>query len=179
VEVLLRVSRWIDRLNARIGKIADWMVLLSCLVSAGNATIRYSLDISSNAWLELQWYMFAVMVMWGAAYTLEKNEHVRVDILYSRFSTRTQIWVDLIGTLLFLLPAMTLVGWVSWQPFVNSYVINEYSSNAGGLLRWPVKLVLPIGFTLLCLQGVSEIIKRIGALRGHPELLTRYEKPLQ
>jgi len=179
VDVLLRVSRWIDALNAAFGKIADWAVLISCLISAGNAMMRYGFSLSSNAWLEIQWYLFGVMVMFGAAYTLRRNEHVRIDIIYGSVSARTQIWIDLVGSIVLLLPVTILLCWVSWPLFYHSYMIQETSSNAGGLIRWPIKLVLPVGFALLTLQGISEVIKRIGALRGHPELVKRYEKPLQ
>lgn len=179
MKFLLGVSRVIDNVNAFWGRIASWMVLLCCVVSAGNAVVRKIFSISSNSWLEIQWYMFAVMVLLGAAHTLNKNEHVRIDIVYGNLTSRAQMWVDLVGAALFLLPACIIVGWVSWPLFMNSYLINETSSNAGGLLRWPIKLVLPMGFLLLALQGISEIIKRIGGLRGHAELVTRYEKPLQ
>ena len=180
VGILLAFSRWIDWVNQLLGKVADWLVLLSCLVSAGNAMVRYAYDISSNAWLELQWYMFAWIVMLGASYTLKRNEHVRVDIFYMTLSRRGQIWVDIIGTVLFLLPACVLLAWLSWPFFLQSFP-NEYSTNAGGLLRWPVKLLVPAGFVLVALQGVSELIKRIAALRGHeiPDLEVHYERPLQ
>lgn len=179
MQFLLRLSSLIDRLNAHLGKIADWMVLTSCLVSAGNAMIRYSFDISSNAWLETQWYMFGVMFMFGASYTLNKNEHVRVDIVYGNVGPRVQLWIDLLGGILFLLPATTILTWLSWDVFHESYRIGEESSNAGGLLRWPIKLTMPVGFFLLSLQGLSEIIKRIAALQGLIEIESKYEKPLQ
>jgi TRAP-type mannitol/chloroaromatic compound transport system permease small subunit len=177
--MLLRISRLIDVLNERLGKIADWMVLLSCLVSAGNAMIRYGFSESSNAWLEIQWYMFGVMFLLGSSYTLNKNEHVRVDILYGNLPERGQIWIDLLGGIFFLLPATIIIGWLSWPVFWNSYLINETSNNAGGLLRWPIKFFLPVGFALLTLQGISEVIKRIAALRGEIKLESKYEKPLQ
>ncbi len=179
MKFLLGVSRVIDTVNAFWGRIAAWMVLLSCTVSAGNAVVRKLFSVSSNSWLEIQWYMFGVMVLLGAAHTLNKNEHVRIDILYGNLSSRAQMWIDLVGATLFLLPACAIIGWVSWPLFMNSYAINEMSSNSGGLLRWPIKLVLPLGFLLLALQGISEIVKRIGGLLGHPELVIRYEKPLQ
>lgn len=179
MRVLLAISRAIDLFNEWMGKLATAAVLLCALISAGNAMIRYGFSVSSNAWLEIQWYLFTVMVMLGASYTLAKNEHVRIDIIYGNISNRAQLWVDLIGTIVFLLPTTIIIGWVSWPLFYNSYAIHELSNNAGGLIRWPVKLVLPIGFFMLTLQGLSEIIKRIGALQGHPELVTKYEKPLQ
>lgn len=176
---LLRFSTAVDRLNAGFGWIANWLVLLSCLISAGNAVSRYLFHASSNAWLEIQWYMFAAMFQLGASYTLSRNEHVRVDLIYGSVSTRAQIWIDLLGGIFFLLPATVIIGWLSWPVFYNSWLGNEVSTNAGGLLRWPVKILLPLGFFLLTLQGLSEIIKRIAALQGHTELLTKYEKPLQ
>jgi TRAP-type mannitol/chloroaromatic compound transport system permease small subunit len=178
--VLLPFSAGIDWLNEKIGKGCDWLVLLACLVSAGNAMVRYAYDTSSNAWLEIQWYMFAVIIMFGASYTLKKNEHVRVDIIYMMLSERQQIWVDIVGALLFLLPACILLGWLSWPFFAQAYASWEYSPNAGGLLRWPIKLVLPLGFALLALQGVSELIKRIAALEGLKVALdAKYERPVQ
>ncbi len=179
LHLLLRVSGAIDALNAAAGRIATWAVLIASVISAGNALFRYGFSLSSNGWLEIQWYLFGVMVMLGASYTLNKNEHVRIDIVYGNVSMRTQLWIDILGTLIFLLPTAAIIGWVSWPLFYNSFAIHEMSSNAGGLLRWPIKLMLPLGFALLFLQGLSEIIKRIGALMGMPQLVTQYEKPLQ
>lgn len=179
MQFLLRASRAIDTLNAVFGKIATLAVLLACAISAGNAVSRYGFSISSNAWLEIQWYLFAATVMLGAAHTLAKNEHVRIDVIYGHVSARAQIWIDIVGMIAFLLPACAIIGWVSWPLFYNSFLIHEISSNAGGLVRWPVKLLLPLGFALLALQGLSEIVKRIAALRGHPELVAKYAKPLQ
>ena len=176
---LLALSRAIDELNRHIGKIAVWMVLVSCVISAGNALSRYGLNQSSNAWLEIQWLMFAAMFMLGASHTLAKNEHVRVDILYAHISTRAQIWIDLIGGLLFLLPAAGILAWLSWPVFYSVWVSGEVSSSAGGLVRWPVKIFLPLGFGLLLLQGVSEIIKRVAMLTGDLEANLHYERPLQ
>lgn len=176
---LLRLSAVIDKINERLGLIANWMVLTSCLISAGNAMVRYAFDTSSNAWLEIQWYMFGVMFMLGASYTLNRNEHVRVDIVYGNVPERVQLWIDLIGGILFLMPAVLILCWLSWPMFLESYRIGEESSNAGGLLRWPIKLVLPIGFFFLALQGISEIIKRIAALQGLIQIASKYEKPLQ
>ena len=158
MKFLLRVSGWIDAANSRLSVIATWLVLLSCVISAANAVSRYTISVSSNAWLEIQWYMFGAMIMLGAAYTLKRNEHVRVDIFYASLPTRAQIWIDLLGGILFLLPAMTIVGWLSWPVFYNSFVGQEMSSNAGGLIRWPIKLFLPLGFFLLSVQGLSEVI---------------------
>jgi len=176
---LLTISRAIDAFNKLAGIVATVAVMIGCVVSAGNAALRYGFSISSNAWLEIQWYMFGVTVLLGAAYTLAKNEHVRIDIVYGHVSMRTQLWIDIVGMTLFLLPTCLIIGWVSWPLFANSYALGEISSNAGGLIRWPVKLLLPLGFFLLGLQGLSEIVKRIAALQGHPDLVARYEKPLQ
>jgi TRAP-type mannitol/chloroaromatic compound transport system permease small subunit len=179
LERLLKLSRAIDSLNDRFGQVADWLVLLACLISAGNAMSRYAFSLSSNAWLEVQWYMFAGMVMLGAPHTLRLNEHVRVDLLFSSVSERTRIWVDILGIIFFLFPICIILMYFTWPWFVESWHIQEMSSNAGGLIRWPVKLVLPVGFALMALQGVSELIKRIEALIHHHRLQFEYEKPLQ
>ena len=179
MQALLALSRVIDAVNEKLGWIADALVLLSCLISAGNAFSRYAFSLSSNAWLEIQWYMFGALVLLGASYTLKKNEHVRVDIVYSNISTRKQIWVDLIGGILFLLPATLILTYLSWPVFYNSWEIGEVSTNAGGLVRWPIKIFLPIGFALLSLQGMSELIKRCAMLTGHMEAKLHYERPLQ
>jgi TRAP-type mannitol/chloroaromatic compound transport system permease small subunit len=179
VKGLLLLSRAIDRLNAEFGVIANWLVLLACLISAGNAASRYLFSASSNAWLEIQWYLFAGMVLLGAPYTLKMNEHVRVDLVYGMVSERTRIWIDIICGFLFLLPICLILTYFTWPWFVESWTIGEVSSNAGGLVRWPVKLMLPVGFALMALQGVSEIIKRIAALERVIEADFKYEKPLQ
>jgi len=176
---LLALSRAIDAMNERLSVLADWLVLLSCLISAGNAFSRYAFSISSNAWLEIQWYMFGALVLLGASYTLKRNEHVRVDIVYSNISTRRQIWVDIFGGVLFLLPATLILAYLSWPVFYNSWAQNEISANAGGLLRWPIKIFLPLGFALLSLQGISELIKRVAMLTGHMKADLHYERPLQ
>src|SRR5580765_2791306 len=176
---LLAVSRAIDFVNEKFGWIADWLVLLSCAISAANAFSRYAFSISSNAWLEIQWYMFGALVLLGASYTLRKNEHVRVDIVYSNISTRAQIWIDIVGGILFLLPAAIILAYLSWPVFYNSWAIDEVSTNAGGLVRWPIKLFLPVGFALLTLQGISELIKRVAMLTGHMQADLHYERPLQ
>jgi len=179
MNLLLRLSRAIDAVNERLGWVADWLVLLSCLISAGNAFSRYAFGISSNAWLEIQWYMFGALVMLGASYTLKRNEHVRVDIVYSNVSTRRQIGIDIFGFILFMLPATAIMAYLSWPIFHNSWLLGEVSGNAGGLLRWPVKIFLPLGFALLPLQGISELIKRIAMLTGHMQADLHYERPLQ
>ena len=179
LKILLAVSRAIDWLNTQFAFVANWMVLLACLISAGNAGSRYLFSESNNAWLEIQWYMFAAMVLLGAPYTLKMNEHVRVDLFYSMVSERTRIWIDIICGFLFLLPICVILVYFTWPWFVNSWRIGETSSNAGGLIRWPVKLMLPVGFALMALQGVSEIIKRIAALEHVIEADFTYEKPVQ
>jgi len=179
MQALLAFSRVIDAVNEKLSWIADWLVFLSCLISAGNAFSRYAFSISSNAWLEIQWYMFGAVVMLGASYTLKKNEHVRVDIVYSNISTRKQIAVDIFGGILFMLPATLILAYLSWPVFYNSLVENEYSGNAGGLIRWPIKIFLPVGFALLSLQGFSELIKRVAMLTGHMKADLHYERPLQ
>ena len=179
MKALLALSRAIDRLNAEFGMIANWLVLFACLISAGNAASRYLFSASSNAWLEIQWYMFAGMVLLGAPYTLKMNEHVRVDLVYGMVSERTRIWIDIICGFLFLLPICVILTYFTWPWFVESWTIGEVSSNAGGLVRWPVKLMLPVGFFLMALQGISEIIKRFAALEHVIEADFKYEKPLQ
>lgn len=179
MQTLLRISRVIDGVSAKVAIVANWLVLLACLISAGNAVSRYLFSASSNAWLEIQWYMFGALVMLGAPYTLLVNEHVRVDVLYGGLSPRRQIWIDLLGGLLFLIPISALIGWLSWPMFSHSYEIGEVSGNAGGLLRWPIKIFLPLGFTLLLLQGVSEVIKRWAALRGRYQIAHKYHKVAQ
>ncbi|MGQ9369951.1 TRAP transporter small permease subunit [Azospirillum sp. A39] len=166
MNVLLTVSRLIDALNTRVGQLAYWLILVAVIVSAGNASIRYLFDTSSNAWLELQWYLFSAVFLLCAGYTFLRNEHIRIDIILGRFSRRTQAWVDVFGTIFFFFPMVILILALSWPMFTYSFNIGEMSSNAGGLIRWPVKLLLPVGFLLLLLQGVSELIKRIAFLAG-------------
>jgi TRAP-type mannitol/chloroaromatic compound transport system permease small subunit len=203
LDAALRFSRAIDAMNYRFGIVANYLVLFSALLSAANAGFRYGIngliDISreyhflsgiqvlinwygnnSNSFLEAQWYMFAAMVMFGAGWTLKVNEHVRVDLVYGMVSDRARVWIDLLGGLFFLMPMCIVLTYFTWPWFVDSWINNEVSTNAGGLARWPVKLVLPVGFVLVGLQGVSEIIKCVAAMtvpgykREHA-----YEKPLQ
>jgi TRAP-type mannitol/chloroaromatic compound transport system permease small subunit len=166
MKFLLMVSRAIDAINERVGRIVLWLVLAMALVSAGNAVSRYALNLSSNAWLELQWYLFAAVFLLCAGYTLLHNQHIRIDVVSSRLSRRTQVWIDIFGTIFFLLPMSTLIMWLSWPVFVNAWTSSEMSSNAGGLIRWPARLLVPTGFFLLSLQGVSELIKRVAFLSG-------------
>lgn len=176
---LLAISRGIDWFNTNLAVVANWLVLLAALISAGNAGSRYLFSESSNGWLEIQWYMFAGMVLLGAPYTLKMNEHVRVDLVYGLASERTRIWIDIVGGFLFLLPICVILTYFTWPWFVESWTLNEASSNAGGLVRWPVKLLLPVGFFLMAIQGVSEIIKRVAALEHVIDAEFKYEKPLQ
>lgn len=163
---LLKLSGAIDALNERVGRLVIWLVLAATLISAGNAMVRYGLSTSSNAWLEIQWYLFGLIFLLGAGYTLRHNGHVRIDVLYGRFNPRARAWVDLLGGLLFLLPMSGLIAWLGWDFFLASYAVDEVSPDAGGLPRWPIKLAVPLGFALLWLQGVSEVIKRAGMLWG-------------
>jgi len=175
----LALSQLIDHLSDALAMVGSFCVLVAAMVSAGNAFVRYGFDWSSNAWLEIQWYMFAAIVMLGAPWVLKLNEHVRVDLIYGKISNRAQVWLDLLGILFFLFPVMILMTWLSWPLFVKMYDTGEMSSNASGLVRWPAMLLLPMGFGLMCLQGLSEVIKRIAHLRGFLTLDAHYEAPLQ
>jgi TRAP-type mannitol/chloroaromatic compound transport system permease small subunit len=166
VTLLLKLSQLIDWLTERVGKGAFWLVLVMTLISAGNAVVRFAFNYSSNGLLEIQWYLFAAVFLLCSPYTLQKNEHVRIDVLSGKLSPRGLAVIDIIGTLFFLLPMVIVILWLSLPLIAESYKINEMSANAGGLIRWPVKILLPIGFTLLALQGVSELIKRIAFLAG-------------
>jgi TRAP-type mannitol/chloroaromatic compound transport system permease small subunit len=166
VKFLLSVSRLIDALNERIGQILKWAILAAVLVSAGNAIIRYTLNNSSNAWLEIQWYLFAAVFLLCSGYTLLHNEHIRIDVVSGSLSRRAQVWIDVFGIIFFLLPMTGFIMWLSWPIFVNAWVSGEVSGSAGGLVRWPARLLVPLGFFLLTLQGVSELIKRIAFLLG-------------
>jgi len=166
VTLLLKLSQLIDWLTERVGKGAFWLVLIMTLISAGNAVVRFIFNYSSNGLLEVQWYLFAAVFLLCSPYTLQKNEHVRIDVLSGKLSPRGLAVIDIIGTLFFLLPMVIVVLWLSLPLVAESYKINEMSANAGGLIRWPVKILLPIGFALLALQGISELIKRIAFLAG-------------
>ncbi|MRD49304.1 TRAP transporter small permease subunit [Caenimonas koreensis DSM 17982] len=179
MKALLKLSLGIDWINERIGWLASVAVLLTALISAGNAFVRYIFDISSNGWLEIQWYLFAGIVMLGASVVLKLNEHVRVDLIYGKLKGNAPVYVDLFGLIFFLLPVMLLMVYLSWPLLVKMYVMNEMSNNAGGLVRWPAMLMLPLGFGLMCLQGFSEIVKRICYLMGIHQMDTHYEKPVQ
>ena len=166
MKALLRLSRAIDALNEQVGRLVYWCVLITVLVSAANATSRYALNMASNAWLELQWYLFAAVFLLCAGYTLLHNEHIRIDVVSGQLSRRAQMWIDVFGLLVFLLPMSLFIMWLSWPIFMNAWTSGEISGSAGGLIRWPARLLVPLGFALLSLQGLSELIKRIAYLRG-------------
>jgi TRAP-type mannitol/chloroaromatic compound transport system permease small subunit len=179
VRFLLGLSRAIDALNEAVGRLVYWFILAAALVSAGNASVRYLFDASSNGWLELQWYLYAAVFLLAAGYTLRHNEHVRIDVVISHLSPRARALIDLLGGLFFLLPMAAIILVLSWPMFIESVVRNELSADAGGLLRWPVKLLIPLGFLLLLLQGVAEIIKRAAFLLGYiPDPLESHREPM-
>lgn len=163
---LLKLSTWIDTLNTKVGKLTTWLILITTLISAGNAIVRKMFDTSSNALLEVQWYIFAGVFLLGAAYGLLQNSHVRIDFISSRLSARTRNWIDVVGIVVALIPFCTLSIYLSWPLFVQAYQSGEMSQNAGGLIRWPAYALIPAGFFLLMLQGISEMIKRLAFLKG-------------
>ncbi len=166
MKIALAISRAIDALSAFVGKVASWLILVAVLISAGNAIIRKTFDMSSNAWLELQWYLYGTVFLLAAAYTLQKNEHVRIDFVSNMLTKRARDWIDLLGYIFFLLPFTTLIVYLSFPWFIRSFLSGEYSANAGGLLLWPAKIMIVLGFSLLSAQGISEIIKRWAIIRG-------------
>jgi TRAP-type mannitol/chloroaromatic compound transport system permease small subunit len=166
MKLLLGLSRAIDALNENVGKLTYWLILAAVLISTGNAVIRYTLNMSSNAWLEIQWYLFSFVFLFCAGYTLLHNQHVRIDVISGHLSGRGRAWIDILGTIFFLLPMAVAIMWLSWPVFLDAYRSNEVSTNAGGLMVWPGRLMLPVGFFLLVLQGISELIKRVAFLRG-------------
>lgn len=166
MNAMLKLAGGIDTVNERIGRGAIWLVLVVVLISAGNAVSRFAFNLSSNAMLEIQWYLFSAIFLFCAAYVLKRNEHIRIDVIAGRLSERAQNWIDVFGILVFLLPMALIVGYLSWPVFMNAWNSGEISSNPGGLVRWPVRLMLPIGFALLVLQAVSELIKRLAFLTG-------------
>lgn len=163
---LLALSRTIDALNGAIGRIVYWLILVTVIISASNAVVRKLFNVSSNAFLEIQWYFFSAIFLLCGAYTLLHNQHVRIDVVVGRFSRQTLAWIDIFGTLLFLLPMALLLMYLSWNTFLVSFASKEVSTNAGGLTIWPARLLVPVGFALLLIQGVSELIKRIAFLKG-------------
>ena len=166
MDALLGYCRFVDRVNQWVGKTVSWLILAAVAVSAGNAVVRYALDTSSNAWLELQWYLYSAVFLLCAGYTLQRNEHIRIDIINSRLPLRVRTWIDILGGLFFLLPMALLIMALSLPMVADSFERHEVSSNAGGLLRWPVKVLIPIAFGLLALQGLSEVVKRVAFLMG-------------
>lgn len=177
MKIFLTFSRLIDTLNERIGRLTHWLILACVLISAGNAVARYGLNLSSNAFLEIQWYLYSMVFLGAAGYTLKHNAHVRIDLVSSRLSRRTQAWIDVFGGLFMLLPVCAIIFWYGWSAFLESYRIGELSSDAGGLARWPIKFVLPFAFLLLILQGLSETIKRAAFLAGSPSDASQPETP--
>jgi TRAP-type mannitol/chloroaromatic compound transport system permease small subunit len=169
MHALLGFSRGVDAMNALFGRVADWLVLSACAISAGNAAMRYGFSLSSNAWLEVQWYLFAAIVMLGLAYVLQKNAHVRIDFVSSRLRPRTRVWVDIFGIVFFLFPLCYVLIQLSWPMFMHAYESGEMSPHAGGLIRWPALILIPIGLALFFAQGASELIKRIAFLSGHAQ----------
>lgn len=175
MNALLGVSRVIDAVSERIGRVIAWLVLITVLISAANATVRKLFDYSSNSYLEIQWYLFSAIFLVGAGYTLLRNEHVRIDIVSSHLSARARNWIDVIGLVFFLLPMSVIIMWLSWPLLEDSYVRHEVSSNAGGLIIWPARLLVPVGFFLLILQALSELIKRCAFLAGRiPDPLEKH-----
>ncbi|TCV82360.1 TRAP transporter small permease subunit [Sulfurirhabdus autotrophica] len=166
MKALLRIAHLIDYLNERVGHSVYWLILVTVLISTGNAISRKLFNVSSNAFLEIQWYLFSAVFLLAAGYTLKQNEHVRVDVISGRFSKRTQAWLDIFGGLFFLLPMSLIILYYSWPFFTHSLLSQEWSGNPGGLILWPAKALIPAGFLLLLLQGIAEIIKRIGFLLG-------------
>jgi len=166
LNALLSLSRAIDKLNERIGLTVSWLVLAAVLISAANAIVRKAFNVSSNSFLEIQWYLFSVVFLFCAGYTLLRNQHVRIDVIAGRLSPQAQAWIDILGTIFFLMPMALTIMWLSWPVFVQAYERHEVSTNAGGLIIWPARLLVPIGFFLLVIQGVSELIKRVAFLKG-------------
>jgi TRAP-type mannitol/chloroaromatic compound transport system permease small subunit len=166
LNALLSLSRAIDKLNERIGLTVSWLVLAAVLISAANAVVRKAFNVSSNSFLEIQWYLFSVVFLFCAGYTLLRNQHVRIDVIAGRLSPQAQAWIDILGTIFFLMPMALTIMWLSWPVFVQAYERHEVSTNAGGLLIWPARLLVPIGFFLLVIQGLSELIKRVAFLKG-------------
>lgn len=175
---LLQLSRLIDGISEAVGRAAIWLILIVVVISAGNAVFRFAFNMSSNGLLEIQWYLFSAIFLACAAYVLKKNEHIRIDVVTGRYSERVQNWIDVFGIIVFLLPMAILIAWTSWPVFMNAWNSGETSPNPGGLIRWPVRLMLPLGFVLLILQAVSELIKRIAFLTGNgPNPLKKADGP--
>ena len=172
MKILLKLAQAIDGLNDRMGRSIYWLILIMVIISTVNALCRKLFNMSSNAFLEIQWYLFAAVFLLGSGYTLLRNEHVRIDVFSSKFSPRGQLWIDIFGTVVFLFPFTLLILYDGWRYFVFSFTGWEWSLNPGGLLVWPAKLLIPLGFLLLFLQGVAQLIKLIGALQGEGDIAT-------
>lgn len=166
MSLLLKLSGLIDWISERIGAFIIWLVLAAVLISAGNAIVRKLFQWSSNALLEIQWYLFATVFLLGAGYTFLRNAHVRIDFISHRLAPRTRNWIDIVGIIVFLAPFCLLMIWLSWPLFTNAWETGEMSQNAGGLVRWPIYLIVPLGMALLLMQSLSELIKRVAFLRG-------------
>ena len=178
MNALLAFSRSVDRLNEAVGKATIWLILIVVIISAGNAVVRYAADWSSNGLLEIQWYLFSAVFLLCAGYVLNRNEHIRIDVIAGRLSPRAQNWIDVFGIVVFLLPMVIMTMTLSWPVFMNAWHSGETSANPGGLIRWPVRLLMPVGFFMLMLQGFSELIKRFAFLSGSgPNVLDKVEGP--
>lgn len=171
--------RWVDGLSKALGVLAAWALLCACTISGGNALLRYAFNLGSNAWLEAQWYLFGFAVLAGAPMLFKLNEHVRVDVIYGGCSARTKAWIDALGIALVLLPLCVIIVQLSGQFVIDSYQQQEHSPSAGGLLRWPIKAAIPVGFALLGLQALAELFKRILVLQNGQAVVPEYERPLQ
>ena len=166
MKLLLAFSRFIDAVNEHIGRLTHWLILAAVLISAANAVARYGLNLSSNAFLDLQWFLLSIVFLGAAGYTLKHNQHVRIDLITAKLSKRTQAWIDVFGGLCMLLPVCAIIFWYGWTAFLEAYRVQEGSLDAGGLPRWPIKFMVPLAFLLLILQGLSETIKRVAYLKG-------------
>ncbi|MDX1669285.1 MAG: TRAP transporter small permease subunit [Limnobacter sp.] len=176
MKLLLQFSAAIDKTSDLTGKTVGWLILLMTLICAYNAIVRKVFSVSSNGFLEIQWYLFGAVFLLGSAYALKENAHVRIDVLAGRLSPKAQAWVDIAGFVLFILPLVGFVVIHGYEFVYNSYIVNEYSADPGGLIRWPAKALIVVGFALLGLQVVSELIKKVAQLRGHLELVPSVPK---
>jgi TRAP-type mannitol/chloroaromatic compound transport system permease small subunit len=178
LNALLAFSRGVDRLNEAIGKATTWLILVVVVISAGNAVFRFAFDWSSNGLLEIQWYLFSAVFLLCAGYVLKKNEHIRIDVIAGRLSDRAQNWIDVFGIVVFMMPMVLITMYLSWYVFTLAWTSGEGSANPGGLIRWPVRLLMPVGFFLLFLQGLSELVKRVAFLAGAgPNSLSKEKGP--
>jgi TRAP-type mannitol/chloroaromatic compound transport system permease small subunit len=178
VNALLAFSRAVDALNERVGKATTWLILVVVVISAGNAVFRFAFDWSSNGLLEIQWYLFSAVFLLGAGYVLKKNEHIRIDVIAGRLSDRAQNWIDVFGIIVFMMPMVLITMYLSWHVFTLAWTSGEGSANPGGLIRWPVRLLMPVGFFLLFLQGLAELVKRVAFLVGAgPNSLSKEKGP--